>query len=251
MGLFSQKYCDICGDKIGLLGNRKLDDGNMCKECGKKLSPWFSERRSSSQADIKEQLAYRQENKREVSAFHTTRTLGMNTKILIDEEAGKIMVTSAKDLMEANPDVLAYSHVTGCFLDIDETKTEIMREDKEGKKVSYMPRRYEYSYDFFINIDVNTPYFNEIRFKLNTFSIEAKPPREYEKYKEMGEDICRVLSELTQKRQEPVSELTQKEQEAAVETNTLKTPLTCPYCGAISATDASKYCEFCGGALRQ
>ena len=30
MALFGKKYCDICGDKIGLLGNRKLDDGNMC-----------------------------------------------------------------------------------------------------------------------------------------------------------------------------------------------------------------------------
>ena len=28
MGLFDKKVCDICGEKIGLLGNRKLDDGN-------------------------------------------------------------------------------------------------------------------------------------------------------------------------------------------------------------------------------
>ena len=38
MGLFDKKYCDICGEKIGLLGNRKLDDGNLCKECAKKKS---------------------------------------------------------------------------------------------------------------------------------------------------------------------------------------------------------------------
>ena len=30
MGLFDKKYCDICGEKIGLLGNRKLDDRNLC-----------------------------------------------------------------------------------------------------------------------------------------------------------------------------------------------------------------------------
>ena len=29
MGLFDKKYCDICGEKIGLLGNRKLDNGNQ------------------------------------------------------------------------------------------------------------------------------------------------------------------------------------------------------------------------------
>ena len=31
MGLFDKKYCDICGEKIGLLGNRKLENGNLCK----------------------------------------------------------------------------------------------------------------------------------------------------------------------------------------------------------------------------
>ena len=51
MGLFDKKICDICGEKIGLLGNRKLDDGNLCKDCAKKLSPWFEERRHSTVED--------------------------------------------------------------------------------------------------------------------------------------------------------------------------------------------------------
>ena len=57
MGLFDKKNCDICGEKIGLLGNRKLDDGNLCKNCASKLSPWFEERRHSTVEDIKRQLA--------------------------------------------------------------------------------------------------------------------------------------------------------------------------------------------------
>ena len=36
MGLFDKKYCDICGEKIGLLGNRKLENGNLCKNCSQK-----------------------------------------------------------------------------------------------------------------------------------------------------------------------------------------------------------------------
>ena len=74
MGLFDKKYCDICGEKIGLLGNRKLEDGNLCKDCAKKLSPWFSDRRNSTVAEIKEQLEYRERNKEDVARFHTTRT---------------------------------------------------------------------------------------------------------------------------------------------------------------------------------
>ena len=37
MGLFDKKYCSICGEKIGLFGNRKLEDGNLCKNCEAKL----------------------------------------------------------------------------------------------------------------------------------------------------------------------------------------------------------------------
>ena len=61
MGFFDKKYCDVCGEKIGLLGNRKLEDGNLCKDCAAKLSPFFSERKSSTVDEIKKQLAYREE----------------------------------------------------------------------------------------------------------------------------------------------------------------------------------------------
>ena len=67
--IFEKKICDFCGSEIGLLGNRKLEDGNMCKQCAAKLSPWFSDRRSSTVADIRKQLEYREANKLEVASF--------------------------------------------------------------------------------------------------------------------------------------------------------------------------------------
>ena len=82
--LFEKKICSVCGGEIGLLGNRKLEDGNLCKNCAKKLSPWFSDRRHSTVDEIKEQLAYREANLEQVKAFHTNRTLGADTKILLD-----------------------------------------------------------------------------------------------------------------------------------------------------------------------
>ena len=54
--LFEKKECSVCGGEIGLLGNRKLEDGNLCKGCAAKLSPWFSDRRQSTVAEIQEQL---------------------------------------------------------------------------------------------------------------------------------------------------------------------------------------------------
>ena len=164
--LFDKKECAVCGGEIGLLGNRKLEDGNLCKDCASKLSPWFSDRRQSTVEEIKGQLAYREANQEKVAVFHTTRTLGERTKVLLDEEKGLFMVTAAKNLAEANPDVLSFSDVTGCNLDIDERKTEIEYEDAEGERHSFNPKRYAYSYEFYIVIHVSHPYFSEIRFKL-------------------------------------------------------------------------------------
>ena len=254
MGLFDKKYCDICGEKIGLLGNRKLENGNLCKNCAKKLSPWFSDRRSSTVDEIKAQLAYREENREKVAAFHTTRTLGTVTKVLLDEDAGKFMVTRTRDLAEVNPDVLDFADVTGCNLDIDESRCEILREDKDGNEVSYNPPRYEYSYDFYITIFVNNPYFDEIRFQVNSSSVDITPPPmlrpginggfnpetnvEYRNYKNLAEEIRQALTQVRQDVREKI------EQAAAP-----KAAVTCPYCGATTTPDASGCCEYCGGAV--
>jgi len=175
--LFEKKECSVCGGEIGLLGNRKLEDGNLCKNCAAKLSPWFEDRRASTVEQITAQLAYREENKAKVAAFNTSRTLGENTKLLLDEDAGVFMVTSARDLEAANPDVLAFTDVTGCELDIDEDEEEITCKDRDGNDVSYNPPRYKYRYNFHMVIHVNHPYFDEIRFRLNDSYVEIDPNR--------------------------------------------------------------------------
>lgn len=79
---FDKKYCDICGEKIGLLGNRKLEDGNCCKTCARGLSPWFSERRHSTVDEIRAQLAYREENRDKAAQFRITQELGKEWRAL-------------------------------------------------------------------------------------------------------------------------------------------------------------------------
>lgn len=282
MGLFDKKYCDVCGNKIGLLGNRKLEDGNLCKDCARNLSPWFDERRHSTVEQIKAQLDYREENKQAVSAFHTTRTIGRNCKVYLDEDAGKFMVTSATKLADANPDVLDFTQVTGCDLDIQEDRDEEMREVKKAdgstERVSYNPPRYTYSYDFYIQIRVNAPYFDDIRFKLNNSTVEVhqmsgvgmnRPinsagqgtgilgsvlqglagavaqntdPRmqniEYAEYYNMGQEIKEALTSIRTQVREDIA--------AAAAP---KAAVTCPLCGATTTPDVSGKCEYCGGAI--
>ncbi len=165
MALFEKKFCDICGEKIGMLGNRKLEDGNMCKDCASKLSPFFSERKHSTIDEIKEQLAYREANKQQVSAFHPTATFGDYYKLYIDQNMGAFVVSRNTNWRDSNPDVIPLSSVLNCNLDVKENKHELMRETPEGRK-SYNPPRYEYHYDFDFIISVDNPYFDEIRMDL-------------------------------------------------------------------------------------
>lgn len=238
MGLFDKKYCDVCGEKIGLLGNRKLNDGNLCKTCAAKLSPWFSDRRGSSVEDIKNQLAYREANKGRVAAFNPTKTIGGNMKIYFDEDKRQWLASRTTNWRGANPDVMDFSQVTGCTLDIDENKRELMRKDAEGKEVRFTPPRYEYSYDFNMTIHVNTPYFSEIRFQINDDEINQRGGMAYREAQAKADEI---RSTLTQMRE--------AEREAVVAASIPKSSMKCPNCGAVVVPDANGKCEFCGSVI--
>ena len=274
MGLFDKKYCDICGEKIGLLGNRKLEDGNLCKDCAKKLSPWFSDRRRSTVADIKGQLAYREENRGKAAQFCITRSFGEDWKVLLDEERRWFTVTRARDLAEANLDILDFDAITGCRMDIDESRTELTHEDANGKDVSYVPPRYEYSYDFFLIISVRHPYFDEMRFQLNSSSVYYEPQKlpqrgpmshvpmdrpsgrpktinasrvdpedcaEYRKYRQMGEEICQALEQA--RSGEEAANDAQETPVTSESAANAAAPWTCPACGG---NNQGKFCEYCG-----
>ena len=274
MGLFDKKSCDICGEKIKLFA-RKVEDGNLCKECTKKLSPWFSERKKSTVAEIKAQLDYREENKEAVKNFNVTRTIGDNYKVLLDEDAQKFLVTNARKWQDENPDVLDFSMVTGVTLNTDEHKSEQKRKTADGKEVSFNPPVYEYSYDFDCTIHVNHPYFDEMTFQLNNGSVStgrqgyggnvninagkgvggaiaagvmgalssnsmqggAVNP-EIQMYQDMANEIKMTL---LQARQDV------RMAEAAA--NAPKMAVNCPNCGATTMPDANGCCEYCGSAL--
>ena len=194
MGLFDKKYCDVCGEKIGLLGNRKLEDGNLCKACAAKLSPFFSGRRNATVEEIKAQLAYREENRQKLSSFRATRTYGEGRKVYIDEAAGTFLVTGSKNWTEANPDLISLSQVTACNTDIRENRTEIYRKTEDGKQESYKPPRYEFSYEFRVEILVNSPWFSEIDLELSEGNRpDSKYAALYRQYEQQMYELSNLL----------------------------------------------------------
>ena len=237
MGLFDKKICDICGDKIGLLGNRKLEDGNMCKNCAKKMSPWLTGRKGYTVAEMKEHLQYREENKDKVAAFNPTKVLGLENKVYIDEDKGQVLVSRMRDFREENPDVLEFSQITGCMVDIDENEHEIFREGPDGEEESYDPPRYERTYDFRVIVNVNSPWFKEVEIMVESGDVE-RFSAEYRQAELACEEIREALTSIRS-----------EARNAAVEAAKPKRAVQCPLCGATVIPDANGKCEYCGGAI--
>lgn len=270
MGLFDKKYCDICGDKIGLLGNRKLEDGNMCKDCAKKLSPFFSDRRGSTVDEIKQQLAYREQNKQILAGFSPMLNFGEDDKIYIDPVKQSFVVSSRNpgSWNDENPDVIPLPSVMNCNIRIDEDKEEIYTQGKDGEEISYNPPRYKFTYNFYVDINVNNPYFDEITVRLNDSDVEGMGTMEYNRYQQMAQNVINNLmpgsnagvpmnngamnmggyvpanaygqhNHYVQQQANPYTQQNQPPVQQPVPQNWV-----CPACNA--ANDGGKFCSFCG-----
>ncbi|MBO4218211.1 MAG: DUF4428 domain-containing protein [Erysipelotrichaceae bacterium] len=247
MGLFDKKYCDICGKEIKLLGNRKLDDGNMCKDCASKLSPWFTGRRHTSVAAIKQQLQYREANEAALKNFAPTEIVGKRYKVYFDDNLKKFLVSASSNFRNANPDMISYSDVLGVKITVDEDVDEQFDEDKEGKKVSFDPPKYEYEYKFNVCIQVRNDFFDDLNFELTEKRPISPESDLYREYVEMANQICTKLTNrgFEDPRKEFAyykngGELTEEEETKKEEVEVWY----CMKCG--TKNEGGKFCRSCG-----
>ena len=175
MGLFDvfkKKDCEICGKEVGMFGYKKLADGEICKDCVKLLSPWFEDRKGSTVAQIKDQIAYRERNAKEHENFTISRKIGDEEYFMYIEEVGgvptRFFVTSRSDYKAENPDIISFKDVISCVTDIQVRDEELKQRNSDGQMVSYRPPRYKHHHDFFIKMEIrNNPYFDDIKFRIN------------------------------------------------------------------------------------
>lgn len=192
MGLFDKKYCDFCNEKIKFLCNRKLEDGNMCSDCAKAISPLLTDRRKTTVAEMKQHLQYREANKARIQLLAGPEVLGDgNTKLYLGKKADVFAVTSAKlaNFTTANPDVIDMTSVSNVETETKEHKEEIYYKDSEGNRKSYNPHRYKYSYDYVVTIYVNSEWFDKIEFNLNSTRVEQQNMVLSNKYSAMMNEI--------------------------------------------------------------
>ena len=149
MGLFSKKECDVCKKKMALMEGYKCADGTICNDCKKKMSPLFTDYKNTTITQIKGQLTYRE-------AF------GEYPKVMVDRKHNWFVVTKATKLSDENPDVFDLSDIQNVLVEIEENKRELHFTNKKGKTCSYKPARYEFTYQFKVNIQMNHPFIKMI-----------------------------------------------------------------------------------------
>lgn len=197
MGLFDKKTCDVCGEKIGLLGNRKLEDGNICKDCAKKLSKWFDDRRHSTLAEIQVQLELRENNQNMLQYFNPGRVIeSPDDKIYIDDMR-KEFVVSGNLKNDDNPDIIMFDSVTGCNLDVQEHRSEEYYTNSKGERESYHPPRYKCSYDYYLYIYLQHPYLDEMKLSLNNFAISDRDHRQRHEVERAGQEMIHFLQSVS------------------------------------------------------
>ena len=275
MGLFDvfkKKDCEICGKEVGMFGYKKLEDGEICKDCVKLLSPWFDDRRHSTVAQIKAQLAYREENKAALAGFRPAVAFGEQYTLraeLVNGVPTRFVVERTDSYLEENADIINFKDVTSFNIDVQESDRELKTENSNGEEVSYNPPRYEYSYDFCVEIYVNHPYFDDIRFQLNRNSVDLETvarrpgtvgiravfdPMLYPEYRQYRKE-CDELEELFRAGMQgmplngyapavPAEPVPQSEPAPAPAP---AGPKCCPNCGA--PADGGKFCQSCGSRL--
>lgn len=156
MGLFDAKYCDICGNKLGLLGTTKLEDGHLCKDCTAKLSPYIS-RRHMTLEGAKKHLAYREANAAKLAGLNITAKYGEIQKIMIDEAARKFVISRTDNITRTNPDIFSFDDIVSIDKTVSEDTDELFDKDAQGNKVSFDPPKYTYSAKFAVKLKVNNP----------------------------------------------------------------------------------------------
>lgn len=250
MGLFDKKYCSVCGEKIGLLGNRKLENGNLCKDCARKLSPFFNDRRNSTVEEIKQQLAYREENERQLANFSPDSVFGDYKKVYVDIASAKFIVTSASNWRNANPDIISLSQVTGVNTNIKENKTEIFYQDDEGKRQSYNPQRYTCEYEFKVTILINSPWFDKIELELSSDNRPDSPYTDlYRHYEKQMNTLSNILNGLSSNSSQDIIRFANpKTREDAIIADCIKNSTwTCKTCNFINPGTFT--CRNCGALI--
>ena len=117
---------------------------------------------------------------------------GSRTNVFIDDTQGNFTIAHKLDVKE-NPDIVPLSAVLQCKMDIEQDRKEETY-IKDGKTVSYDPPVYKYEYQYRMKIQVRSPWFDDMDFRLHNFSIEQDDRAEIMEIESAGYEIMSALT---------------------------------------------------------
>jgi hypothetical protein len=265
---FLTKACSICGASLFALGGYSLKDGCYCKRCKTQLSPFFIHEKVLTVDSIRDQLAKRAKNEQLFAQLISTKTIGNYPKLLIDENSGQfaVLLTPQKN-GNPTPDVISFSQLADCSIEIKEKKTEVKYKDYNDNLKSFAPPYYAYSFDFFVNISVNIPYIRTIRIKINEEPVDNDQPHIIEKTGGLGQmfrdalgsarsfngltsNISEVQSSSAYRKYDSIAnEMRNALMEVKANSHRNNATLRCPWCDSLVINNSSGICEHCCGPL--
>ena len=265
---FLTKACSLCGASIFSLGGNSLQDGYYCKQCKAKLSPFFIHQKALTVSDMLDQLEKRKVNEQLWQKFVPSKTIGIQPKLLIDENSWQFVLLTSPKVRSATPDVIHFSQFLDCSVEIAEEKTEVKYKDFNDNLKSFAPPYYAYSYDFFLNITVNIPYIQTIKVKINDEPVDNDQPHVIEKTGGLGQMFrdalgsARSFNGLTSNAAEVQASsaylkfkiIANEMRDALLSRKTSleqKTTTTsrCPWCGCLIIDNTIGICKHCCGPL--
>lgn len=267
MGILT-KTCSFCNATIFSLKSNYLKDGCYCKQCKTKLSPFFIHQKTYTINDIRKQLECRKRNEQLFVLFNPTKTIGDYPRLQIDEinHQFAVVLTSHGTGM-STPDVIDFSQLTDCSVDIVEEKHEVKYKDFSDNLKSFSPPYYAYAYDFYINISVSVPYIQTIRIKVNATPIDNDQPHVIEKtggltqmfrdaigsarsFNGRTSNATEVQTSSTYLKYEKLAnEMRNALWEAKTSMLKNKTVAHCPWCGSLNIDNSNGTCVNCCGPL--
>ena len=185
MGLFKKEACCLCGGKTGLM-DKKCLSGKVCKNCAKKMSPWFDNYKGMDKSLLEWQLSIREQDRERAASCSFNKVFGEFGVILIDERekvfvafpdtssglfGSQRVVKGIEDVIDLGPDIIRFSMVKDFEIHITETSRE-EKHTVNGKEESYNPPHILYMETFTLRLKIDHPFITTMNIQLNNGAVQ-------------------------------------------------------------------------------
>ncbi|MBQ2721084.1 MAG: hypothetical protein IJF23_06065, partial [Clostridia bacterium] len=143
-------------------------------------------------AQIKEHLAYREENEKLLEEFNPTEEFGYDEKLFFDFEMGRFAYSNSGDWKDEKADLIPFAQVTAVETEVEEDEMSVDDENEDGSE-NEEPATVKVYY-YYVKLTIDSPWFDELEVDLT--NGDAPTESEEEKlamYREQQERIKEIL----------------------------------------------------------